>query len=166
MNITLKTEKKLLYFSLHAEPENIETFLKGKNIDALKSIRRWDGRGALHMAAHNMIKPRPDNMIEESISLLLKGGLDPNSVDNYGQTPLHYAIRMGNKRAMELFLEAGADPNAKDITHGNTPLHLAATIGVTAFIDPLVQAGADWKLTRDDGKSAAQLLSHFHPDTP
>ena len=105
-------------------------------------------------------------MIEESISLLLKGGLDPNSVDHYGQTPLHYAIRMGNKRAMELLIEAGADPNAKDITHGNTPLHLAATIGVTAFIDSLVQAGADWELTRDDGKSAAQLLSYFHPDTP
>ncbi|MBT5479619.1 MAG: hypothetical protein HOK45_11180, partial [Verrucomicrobia bacterium] len=144
----------------------IQSFLKGKNVDALKSIRRWDGRGPLHMAAHNMIKPRPDNMIEESISSLLNAGLDPNSVDNFGQTPLHYAIRMGNKRAMELLIEAGADPNAKETIHGNTPLHLAATVGIHAFIDPLIQAGGDLKLMRNDGKSSAQLLSYFHPENP
>ena len=117
------------------------------------------------MAAHQMIKPRPDNMIEQSVSALLEAGLDPNNVDNFGQTPLHYAVRMGNKRALELLLEGGANPNAKETSYGNTPLHFAATIGSKAFIDPLVQAGADLKLTRDDGKSAEQLLSHFHPNT-
>jgi glucans biosynthesis protein C len=160
-----RTEKRLLYFSLHAEPENIKSFMKGKHIDTLKTIRRWDGRGPLHMAAHQMIKPRPDNMIEQSVSALLEAGLDPNNVDNFGQTPLHYAVRMGNKRALELLLEGGANPNAKETSYGNTPLHFAATIGSKAFIDPLVQAGADLKLTRDDGKSAEQLLSHFHPNT-
>ena len=38
-------------------------------------------------------------------------------------------------------LEAGADPNAKDLS-GNTPLHYASSDGYTAVVEMLLNAGA------------------------
>ena len=41
---------------------------------------------------------------------LLKNGADPNAVDYYGQTPLHYATLKGNIAAAEILLNnSGAD---------------------------------------------------------
>ena len=163
-----KTEKKLLYFSLHAEPENIQSFLKGKNVDALKSIRRWDGRGPLHMAAHNMIKPRPDNMIEESISSLLNAGLDSNSVDNFGQTPLHWAasyvfrsnIGSVTPENIQVLLKAGADVMARSEA-GYTPLHLAAENATPESIQALLKAGADVMARDKDGFTPLHFAAAF-----
>ena len=65
-------------------------------------MSRFDGRNALHLASSNMIVPRPDHKIENCLRLLLDGGIDPMSVDNFGQTPLHYAVRYDNKVALNI----------------------------------------------------------------
>ena len=157
-----KTEKKLLYFSLHSEFENIKKYVAGKSSEQLNATQRTDGRNSLHMAAHHLFVPRPDEDISKCVKLLLDSGLKPESVDRYGQTPLHYAVRYANKPAIKLLLEAGADPNATDSGHGNTPLHLAATIGVTDFIKDLITAGGDSKLTRKNGETPEQIYKKFH----
>ena len=160
--VETRTEKKLLYFSQYAEPEKIKDYVSGKTPDQLKAIKRLDGRNALHMATYNMSKPRPDEKIAESVQLLLDAGLDVMSVDNFGQTPLHYAVRNGNKIALGLLLEAGANPNAPDAEYGNTPLHLAATVGVDEIIQDLVNAGGDPKLPRNNDETAEQIFANFH----
>jgi hypothetical protein len=161
-SIETQKEKKLLYYSNHAEPENIEDYISGKTLDELKAIRRFDGRNPLHMATYNLAKPRPDEKIAESIKLLLDAGLDPMSVDDFGQTPLHYAVRNGNKIALSMLLKAGANPNAADAEYGNTPLHYAATLGNEDFIQNLIAAGGDPKLPRKNGENSLGIFNKFH----
>lgn len=45
------------------------------------------------------------------VNVLLKGGGDPNLVDEYGQPPLTYAIRAGEETLVQCLLEYGADPH-------------------------------------------------------
>lgn len=54
---------------------------------------------------------------------LLEMGLDPNAIDEYGNTPLGVATRNPNTEEMvKLLLEAGANPNSAN-EKGRTPLH-------------------------------------------
>ena len=82
--------------------------------------------------------------------------------DDFGQTPLHYAVRNGNTVTLGLLLKAGADPNAKDTEYGSTPLHLAATLKADDLIRDLVAAGADPGLARKNGENAEQLYEKYH----
>jgi glucan biosynthesis protein C len=161
-SIETRKEKKLLYYSNHAEPRNIEDYISNKTSDELKAIKRSDGRNPLHMATYNLSKPRPDEKIAESIQLLLNAGLDPTSVDDFGQTPLHYAVRNGNKIALSMLLKAGANPNAADAEYGNTPLHYAATLGNDDIIQKLIAAGGDPKLPRKNGENSLVIFKKFH----
>ncbi|MEE2615043.1 MAG: acyltransferase family protein [Verrucomicrobiota bacterium] len=160
--IESQNEKKLLYFSCHAKPEKIKLYVKGKTPKDLMAIHHIGGRNALHMATYGLPEPRPDEKITESIQLLLDAGFDPMSRDNFGQTPLHYAVRNGNKIALNLLLNAGADPNAVESEYGNTPLHLAATLKADDMIRKLVTAGGNPNKTRKNGDNSIEVYKKFH----
>ena len=157
-----RTDRKLLFFSSRAEPENIKAYISGKRAEQLNSITRSGGRNAIHMAAHMMPKARPDEKIAKSVQLLLDAGLNPMSLDDFGQTPLHYAVRHSNKAALKLLLEAGADPNATDAEYGSTPLHLAAALKADDFILDLLTAGGNPQISRKNGENAVQIYKRFH----
>jgi ankyrin repeat protein len=114
------------------------------------------------MVTYNLAKPRPDEQIAESIQLLLDAGLDPMSVDNFGQTPLHYAVRNGNKIALDILLKAGVNPNESEVEYGNTPMHYAATLGNEDIIQKLIAAGGDPKLPRKNGENSLGIFKKFH----
>jgi ankyrin repeat protein len=78
---------------------------------------------ALHLAADHQYG-HPDFVA--LARLLLEHGADPNSRNDMGWTPLHYAcaIDARDKDMVELLLESGADPNAAT-NRGETPLGLA-----------------------------------------
>jgi ankyrin repeat protein len=60
-------------------------------------------------------------------AFLIQRGADPNVADRLQRwTPLHYAVRDGREALVELLLDAGADPNAKDV-FGDTPLWRCVT---------------------------------------
>ncbi len=160
--IESQTEKKLLYFSSHAKPEKIKLYISGKTSQDLMAINHIGGRNALHMATYGLPEPSSDEKIAESVQLLLNAGFDPMSRDNFGQTPLHYAVRNGNKIALNLLLNAGADPNAVDSEYSNTPLHLAATLKANNMIRRLVTAGGDPNKTRKNGENSIQVYNKFH----
>ena len=157
-----RDEQKLLYYSLHTEPGNIENYITLNSDKDLSDITRRDGRNSLHLASSNMTKPRPDEAIAKSIQLLLDNGFNPNSVDNFGLTPLHYAVKNNNKTAIRLLLKAGANPNASGTSYGNSPLHYAATLGVEEFIRPLVAAGGKLTHSRKDGDNSLNIFKKFH----
>lgn len=47
----------------------------------------------------------------DTIQFFINKGIDVNAQDNYGMTPLHYAMRSSNADAAITLLNAGADPN-------------------------------------------------------
>lgn len=73
-------------------------------------------------------------------SAMLKAGADPN-MDYKGMRPLHAAAQ-SSRKAVELLLAAGADPNGRDCA-GQTPLHYAAFACDVASVRSLLAAGAD-----------------------
>lgn len=82
--------------------------------------------------------------------------LDVYSVDPAGNSPLHLMAVMGDARAIQLLLAAGAQldlPNGI----GNTPLHLAAYARHAAVVTCLLAAGAKAQLRNDAGQSAADV---------
>ena len=114
------------------------------------------------MASHHMRLQRPDADIRETVSLLLKLGFTPDSEDSIGQTALHYALRFGNIAALEVLLDAGANPNAPERRFGQTPMHMAAIRGDEEILDKSSKAGAQWDLRRRDGATARELFIRFH----
>jgi hypothetical protein len=81
---------------------------------------------------------------------LLKRGANPNAMDKYGSTPLHFAAAKGYVDVARLLLEHGADANAKD-KEGWTPLHLAALWGHADAARLLLEHGADANAKKKDG---------------
>ena len=67
----------------------------------------------------------------------------PNAKDDRGKTPLFYAFSFGDITSVEILLEAGADPLAKD-NYSNTVLHSPlATKDIILKLQTLIKAGVD-----------------------
>jgi ankyrin repeat protein/catechol 2,3-dioxygenase-like lactoylglutathione lyase family enzyme len=64
-----------------------------------------------------------------------------------GTTGLHLAVR--HAKAVQLLIDHGADPNARDIGDNATPLHFAAASGVLDTVRLLLDTGADVHGTGD-----------------
>lgn len=80
----------------------------------------------------------------ESLRALIESGVDANSKDPTGNTPLHWA---SNSETAELLILLGADIDARD-EFGHTPLHDVGNAGV---VDTLVAYGADVNAADFDG---------------
>ncbi len=70
-------------------------------------------------------------------------GIDINSEDGNGQTPLSYAAADGCEAVVQLLLEKGADTETKDRFPGRTPLSQAVEGGHEAVVRLLLEKGAD-----------------------
>ena len=67
---------------------------------------------------HQVLMGIPSETPAKTIKYLIDKGVSPTAKDYYGMTPLHYAMRGENIEASKILLEAGADPNARDIKGG------------------------------------------------
>lgn len=85
----------------------------------------------------------------ETIKALLSNGIDVNSTDEEGKTPLHVAVERGDRGVVELLLARGADVNAKDKREGpgyltgSTALHIAVSQGAEQLTRLLLAHKAD-----------------------
>jgi ankyrin repeat protein len=78
------------------------------------------------------------------VKTLLREKADPNGVDSFSRTALHYAAQHGNLMITQVLLQFGADSTLKD-REGRNSLHLAAFNGwtditrllLTTKVDPL-----------------------------
>ncbi|WP_024468464.1 ankyrin repeat domain-containing protein, partial [Treponema pedis] len=70
-------------------------------------------------------------------------GAKPNIKDNYGETPLHVAVRIGMEdNILQQLIEAGADINERN-KKGQTPLILAIERNLVNQVKSLIKYGSD-----------------------
>ena len=79
-----------------------------------------------------------------------------------GASRLHFAAAIGDTRAIESLLAAGADVNAK-AENGITPLHEAAQYSTwnAGAIETLISAGADVNARESDGYTPLHVAVMF-----
>jgi len=107
-----------------------------------------DGGTALHQAAH-----RGDVV---SLQRELDHGVDANTTNRFGVTPLALATRSGHAAVVQALLESGADPNHASPA-GETPLMVAARTGVVDSVVSLLEYGAD-PLARESWMGQTALM--------
>jgi len=61
------------------------------------------------------------------VRLLLEKGVDPDSKDTYGRTPLSSAAGSRHEAVVKLLLDEGVDLDSKDTYRGWTPLSWSDT---------------------------------------
>ncbi len=113
-------EENLISAIKNSDVESVRLLLEnGADISACGEY----GMNALHLASKYA---RTTHLIDV---ILETGKFDINAADNYGRTPLHYAI-MGTNSDINArhLIRKGADPTIAN-REGNTPFHLAAFRG-------------------------------------
>ena len=90
---------------------------------------------------------------------LLAEGHDPNQKKELTTwTPVHTAARYGMEKCIRLLLEAGGDPNFRDID-GRAAIHLASKGGHVDCVKYLLAHGAKTNILNKSGKSPRMLAN-------
>jgi uncharacterized protein len=150
------------------------------------NVRDTRGQGALHIA----LKDDSDKALQ---SLLKHPGLDVNSANSAGETPLMLAALRGRLDTVQLLVSRGALINREGWTplhyacsgpdngvvawllgqgahldarspNGSTPLMLAAGYGGLTAAEVLLKAGADPALRNEQGLQAADFAKRAGRD--
>ncbi len=94
----------------------------------------------------------------ELINQHLETGVDVNSKDEIGFTPLHYIASGSQLEIAKLLIDKGANVNAKDLD-GGTPLHAATPSNQsTEIVQLLVQKGANVNAKNNNGETPLDKL--------
>ncbi|MFO0889426.1 MAG: ankyrin repeat domain-containing protein [Isosphaeraceae bacterium] len=94
-------------------------------------------------------RPLEPGKAQEFLEFLFAHGMDPSHRDWLGITPLHQFARKGDVENALIFLDHGADLNARDEDICSTPLGWAAKFGQGSMVDLLLGRGAPCNLPDD-----------------
>ena len=89
----------------------------------------------------------------EAVRSLVRQGVDVNSAQGDGLTPLHLAATSGGAEIADILVYAGANLEARTRNGAHTPLHIASRGGHAAVIDILLGAGADLAVRTANGST-------------
>ncbi len=85
----------------------------------------------------------------ELATLLFEHGMDPNRPNWLRITPLHQFAEHGDVESAALFIDHGADLQAREEEYSSTPLAWAAKFGQTRMVEFLLRCGAKPTLPDD-----------------
>lgn len=95
--------------------------------------------------------------------LLIRAGIEVNTIDPGAMTALHYAAKSGHTDVANLLIDEGADVNAKDIA-SRTPLHETAENGFLDVAKLLIARGADVNAKDNQGKTPLDFAIQYKRD--
>ena len=90
---------------------------------------------------------------------LLKAGIEPDSRNHEGATPLMRAVEFRHLKLIQYLLRHRANVNARD-KHGTTPLHLATRLGFTEIAAELLINQADVNAQDGEGNTAMHVVRY------
>ncbi|XP_055606813.1 ankyrin repeat and MYND domain-containing protein 2 [Uranotaenia lowii] len=99
------------------------------------------------------------NEISELKMVLAQFKQSVDFVDENGMTPLQHAAYKGNKDAVQMLLDQGADVNSGKHEYNYTALHFGALSGNVDVCLKLLQSGAKADATNSVGRTAAQMAA-------
>ncbi len=126
------------------------------------------GKSAVPVIKENPAKGKPKNRMAadlldavvggeaKKVNAFLDLGVDVNTADDNGDTPLIFAAIYNYKDVTSLLIRRGANVKAVNKT-GNSALIEAAATGNAEIVQSLLANGADAKLRNVAGKSAADV---------
>ena len=100
------------------------------------------------MTAYNENSDAPD-----IVDILINNGVDVNTKNSWGSTPLTIAAQSGTPKMVEFLINNGADMNASD-NDGDDALLCAAKHERTEAVKVLLEYGIDTHKKNRDGKTA------------
>jgi ankyrin repeat protein len=92
------------------------------------------------------------------VKSLVESGADPNAKDDFGWTPLYWAVSTGQEEVAEYLIRRGAQVDAKMVNE-RTLLHQAAQAGVVHLVEVLISKGLDVKGTTTEGYTPLHLAA-------
>jgi ankyrin repeat protein len=98
----------------------------------------------------------------EMAKLLFEHGMDPNRPNWLRITPLQYFAETGDVESAALFIDHGADLDARDEELCATPLGWAANFGHSRMVEYLLRRGARPRLRDDPPWATPQALAAYH----
>ena len=99
----------------------------------------------------------------DAVRALIDRGLDANSTDSSGRTPLIEAVFGGHVETVQALLNRGADVNAQDFD-GWTALMEAAAKGRADLVRLLLASGADARVKNKNGWTALKTTAKCNTD--
>ncbi|WP_449282128.1 ankyrin repeat domain-containing protein [Leucobacter sp.] len=132
-------------------PGSFDRLLRRASVDELKAVfdtRPLDARGGQTKAAAIGFPDCPD----ELIVWLVERGLDVDTTDEHGATPLWERAAAGRTEQIPLLLSLGADIR-RQRRRGGTPLHAAAAHQRPDATRLLLEHGADVHAVDDAGET-------------
>ncbi|MFC1604420.1 ankyrin repeat domain-containing protein [Planctomycetota bacterium] len=92
------------------------------------------------------------------VKIWVDRGTDVNRKDEFGLSPLHWAVSVGSRDVTDYLIDVGANPNVEDDKQGATPLMLAHD---ALLAERLISKGADVRLKSQTGTTALHIACIF-----
>lgn len=102
----------------------------------------------------------PKESISAMIDFITAKGININTKDNDGATPLHWAAYKGYDEAIRLLIDKGASINETDV-NGSTPLHDAARAWSAETVSLLIDNGAYKDSKTNKGYTPVHYAANF-----
>jgi ankyrin repeat protein len=119
-----------------------------------KTIKGIYGGNLFHILDHTLAS-------EDFILLLKRKGFSIDESDDYGNSPLHFAILTGRNDYARSLINQGADINIKNRSD-LSPLHLAVLLNNTGLVKDLLRRGAELNQKGKNGYSPLHIASELN----